>query len=150
MTRIKFRFLALIVPIICLTIAGIQLYLSKTSALSLWKGGGFGMYTELHPNNTRSLWLDLGDKQISFSAFKSSLESSLKTANYSQLFPYIQAQVRSIRYYPNTEKLELLRNDLQKSLILIKSDLLIRDVYVVELSLDTASARYTAKRIKLP
>lgn len=108
------------------------------------------MYTELHPNNTRSLWLDLGDKQISFSAFKSSLESSLKTANYSQLFPYIQAQVRSIRYYPNTEKLELLRNDLQKSLILIKSDLLIRDVYVVELSLDTASARYTAKRIKLP
>ena len=31
---------------------------SNTSALSSWKGGGFGMYTDPHPNN-RTVWLVL-------------------------------------------------------------------------------------------
>lgn len=34
----------------------VQLYTHKTTALTAWKGGGFGMYTEPHVLN-RSVWL---------------------------------------------------------------------------------------------
>lgn len=150
MTTEKRKILLFIMPIICIVIAGIQLYLSKTTALSLWKGGGFGMYTELHPNNARSIWLDLGDKQVSFTALKENLNLSLKAKENSTLISYVQAQVRELRYYPTKSKLELLKNDLQKILVLAKSDVVIRDIYMVELKLDTSTASYTAKRVDVP
>ena len=34
-------------------VAGVQLYIVNTTALSQWKGGGFGMYTTPHPNYTK-------------------------------------------------------------------------------------------------
>ena len=37
------------VPAFVSLIAIIQFYNSQTSALSPWKGGGFGMYTKVHP-----------------------------------------------------------------------------------------------------
>ena len=38
-----------LLPTLVFSIALIQLYNSKTTALSPWKGGGFGMYTNIHP-----------------------------------------------------------------------------------------------------
>lgn len=150
MTTEKRKILPYIMPITYIIIASFQLYLSKTTALSLWKGGGFGMYTELHPNNARSIWLDLGDKQISLNAFKENLLHDLNIPENKTLATYIQAQVRKIRYYPTVCKLALLKNDLQKILALAKSELVIKDVYLVELQLDTSTAVYSAKRVALP
>lgn len=36
----------------------VQLYTHKTTALTAWKGGGFGMYTEPHAED-RSVWIQL-------------------------------------------------------------------------------------------
>jgi hypothetical protein len=37
-------------------IASLQIFHSNFSDLTRWKGGGFGMYTEMYPEN-RSIWL---------------------------------------------------------------------------------------------
>lgn len=42
------------VPIL---IASIQLFFYKTSDLTSWRGGGFGMYSDPHPNISRNVWL---------------------------------------------------------------------------------------------
>lgn len=47
---------AALVPALALLIATLQLIVSSLSTLTPWKGGGFGMYSELHPNK-RQLWL---------------------------------------------------------------------------------------------
>lgn len=38
-------------------VAGLQAVLASTTALSRWKGGGFGMYTDPHPYQSRVVWL---------------------------------------------------------------------------------------------
>lgn len=43
-----------------LGVALFQVWFSNTSNLSRWKGGGFGMYTGMHPNN-RSVWVKIED-----------------------------------------------------------------------------------------
>lgn len=47
---------AALVPVLALLIATLQLMISSLSPLTPWKGGGFGMYSEIHPNK-RQLWL---------------------------------------------------------------------------------------------
>jgi hypothetical protein len=51
--KIMFRWLLIMVPI---AIIAFQLYFSNFSNLTRWKGGGFGMYTDIHINH-RSIWL---------------------------------------------------------------------------------------------
>ena len=48
----------LLVPTVLITIAGHQLYCSKYFNLSNWKGGGFGMYSEIHCFISRQLWVE--------------------------------------------------------------------------------------------
>ena len=46
--------------LICLIITNVffQFFTHKTTALTAWKGGGFGMYTAPHPDG-RAVWLEL-------------------------------------------------------------------------------------------
>jgi hypothetical protein len=43
--------------VIAVVIASFQVYYSKLSDLTTWRGGGFGMYSDAHPSNTRRVWL---------------------------------------------------------------------------------------------
>lgn len=45
------------VVVIPILIAVSEFILYKTSDLSLWKGGGFGMYSDPHPSTARHVWL---------------------------------------------------------------------------------------------
>jgi hypothetical protein len=38
-------------------VATVQVFLSNTSNLTTWRGGGFGMYTDPHPHLGRPVWL---------------------------------------------------------------------------------------------
>ena len=69
-----------------------QIYLSSEKELSKWKGGGFGMYTEVHYNNYE-VWIS---KQ------KVSIES-LKRQNQS-----IKEQIDRCKLWPNSIELEKL------------------------------------------
>lgn len=51
--KIIFRWLLLIVPV---AVIAVQLCFSNFSNLTRWKGGGFGMYTDIHIQH-RSVWL---------------------------------------------------------------------------------------------
>lgn len=53
-TRARFR--VFVVPLVLLIVAGVQMARVFTTGQSRWRGGGFGMYAELHPNVTQ-IWL---------------------------------------------------------------------------------------------
>lgn len=40
-------------------IAAVQTYLSQTTILSPWKGGGFGMYSAPHPTQLRAIFVEV-------------------------------------------------------------------------------------------
>lgn len=48
MTKKKWPILTYIVPIVALIVVASQIFLVNTSRLNKWKGGGFGMYSEVH------------------------------------------------------------------------------------------------------
>lgn len=52
------RFQELLLVLIPVVVALSQLYFSNFSDLTRWKGGGFGMYTDPHPNLSRFVWLE--------------------------------------------------------------------------------------------
>jgi len=52
------RAAAYALPAVAVLVALLQLFLVSTSDLSRWKGGGFGMYADPHPNSARQAWLE--------------------------------------------------------------------------------------------
>jgi hypothetical protein len=50
-------------PAIIIAVAGFQFYQSKYHQLSRWKGGGFGMYSEVHPDR-RQIWVITHDSSF--------------------------------------------------------------------------------------
>lgn len=48
MTKPKVLIFKYWVPIIALVIVAVHFFLTKTTNLNSWKGGGFGMYSEVH------------------------------------------------------------------------------------------------------
>lgn len=54
----KPRFLEILLISLPVLIAAVQIYLSSTSNLTSWRGGGFGMYTEPHPLVSRFIWME--------------------------------------------------------------------------------------------
>lgn len=50
------------IPVLMVVVICVQLYSVQTAQLSRWRGGGFGMYSEYHPN-TRHFWLTPPDKE---------------------------------------------------------------------------------------
>ena len=43
--------------LIPISVACIQTYLTSATDLTRWRGGGFGMYSDPHPNQGRNVWL---------------------------------------------------------------------------------------------
>lgn len=43
--------------LIPIAVACVQMYLTSTTDLTRWRGGGFGMYSDPHPNQGRNVWL---------------------------------------------------------------------------------------------
>jgi len=52
------KVLAALLTLVVIANVGWQFYSHKTTTLTPWKGGGFGMYTAPHPD-TRSVWLEM-------------------------------------------------------------------------------------------
>ncbi len=52
------KLLAVLLVILVTANVGFQFYTHKTTALTPWKGGGFGMYTEPHADS-RTVWLEM-------------------------------------------------------------------------------------------
>ena len=52
------KVLATLLVVLVVVNVGLQFYTHKTTALTPWKGGGFGMYTEPHADN-RTVWLEM-------------------------------------------------------------------------------------------
>ena len=50
------RLRAFVAPLLLLVVASVQIVRVFTAGQSRWRGGGFGMYAELHPNATQ-VWL---------------------------------------------------------------------------------------------
>ena len=48
------------IPIIFFLMACWQFYMVDAHGLTRWKGGGYGMYTEIHPKE-RQVWVQWGD-----------------------------------------------------------------------------------------
>jgi hypothetical protein len=63
-------------PAIIIAVAGFQFYQSNYHQLSRWKGGGFGMYSEVHPDR-RQIWVITHD-----SSFQVNIQSKLYAAAY--------------------------------------------------------------------
>jgi len=54
----KAKLLAIVLIVLVAANVAWQFYTHKTTALSPWKGGGFGMYTEPH-SDSRTVWLEM-------------------------------------------------------------------------------------------
>lgn len=81
----------------------VQTYMHKTTALTAWKGGGFGMYTEPHPDQ-RTVLLEIGGGAAQLvlwpeggnvSDWAGSLQPQGRKAVLS-----LQDQAARFRYYP--------------------------------------------------
>lgn len=58
----RYRRVRYLLPlVVMLVIASIQIARVHLYGQTRWRGGGFGMYTELHPNHTE-IWVYRGDK----------------------------------------------------------------------------------------
>ncbi len=66
-----------LVPILLCLVAGIQFFQSQTSYLSPWKGGGFGMYTTIHPLYSK---ITINDSIVADTIFKKGYYNSYNTS----------------------------------------------------------------------
>lgn len=90
-----------------------QFYTHKTTALTPWKGGGFGMYTETHVDN-RTVWLEFeganGTTQLRIYPENEGIRTwvegvSLKGGTVLQS---ITNQAAGLRYYPGSKDADAL------------------------------------------
>ena len=54
MPRFRVEYVVVAIPVL---IAALHIPLVETSSQTRWKGGGFGMYSDPHPNSYRVVWL---------------------------------------------------------------------------------------------
>ena len=107
------RFLA--IGLICLIVAnaGFQFYTHKTTALTAWKGGGFGMYTEPHADG-RTVWLEMrgNDGTVEMRVHPENEELRIWIDGVSlrggAALQIISKQAEGLRYYPDKEKADAL------------------------------------------
>lgn len=94
-------------PAIVVVVALLQLVLVYNSSLSRWKGGGFGMYADPHPNSFRTFWLK-GNRNGEEKAFRiypidnhvdwDKLDGTLAKS----LIQSMRSKAKVARYYPAT------------------------------------------------
>ncbi|PIK14204.1 hypothetical protein [Halobacteriovorax sp. JY17] len=108
---IKKNFLLYLIPMVALVVGVIQWSLVETTLLSRWKGGGFGMYTELHPNVARTSWVSFQVNNKSYKMRGKDIKEALKE---SQIFgprtdlaiSHLYNNLKDLRYYPNAESIK--------------------------------------------
>lgn len=83
--------LKLSIPLIIIWVAGWQYYMVYNQELTRWKGGGFGMYAEIHPQY-RQVWATINDSSFMINA----------TSKHSQTW---QTKASVLCYRPNKKKL---------------------------------------------
>jgi len=76
-----------LIPTIALVNSLVQFYISSTSSLVKWKGGGFGMYSAIHYTD-RNIWIEFNTESNKY---------YLNPFNYVDIAPYL--------IYPNREAL---------------------------------------------
>ncbi|TNE99520.1 MAG: hypothetical protein EP326_07970, partial [Deltaproteobacteria bacterium] len=106
----------LIIPSLALFIALIQWGIFLTTDLTEWKGGGFGMYTTLHPNTARTIWLE-----YDFNGFrvlqrpdelqKRIVEEKSFGERSSDVAAWFKNEMQKMRYFPYRSRLESFAKD---------------------------------------
>lgn len=90
----------LVVPTILIIVAGCQFYCSTYFNLSNWKGGGFGMYSEIHCFISRQVWFQLDTGYVN-------LGSGAENYKYGM-------HLKKLRIFPTDAKLAELAKQLRK------------------------------------
>lgn len=109
--RISKLFLVLL-PVV---VAGFQIWFSNTSNLTRWKGGGFGMYTGMHPNN-RSVWINLPDANGShyFRVDSPPKDSSGKNGLVQSIHPILKPKMGRLKNFPGSLDVQFLDKSLDE------------------------------------
>lgn len=114
---IRFKLLPWMVVLIPLLIAHTQLYFYTYSDLSSWKGGGFGMYSEPHPNSSRSIWIE-GYRDSTKTAFRLYPMDSrvnlkkIKSNDVRKLIQQMSAVAKKAKNFPSNTNFEVIQRNL--------------------------------------
>ncbi len=93
--------------------AGFQFYTHKTTALTAWKGGGFGMYTEPHADG-RTVWLEMrgGNGTVEMRVYPENEELRIWIDGVSlrggAALQIISSQAEKLRHFPDQQKADAL------------------------------------------
>lgn len=79
----------LTIPILAIVIIAIQLTIINQHQLSRWRGGGFGMYAEVHPNEFQ-VWVN---------------PSSIPFDDLVQSYPELKTAVNKTKIYPSVSNM---------------------------------------------
>ena len=114
----------IVIPIL---VALSQFVLYKTSDLTLWKGGGFGMYSTPHPVTSRHAWL-IGetDGEPTFYRMHHLDErlnlDQLKDESLKSCLQDFVAEAKYMRYFPSFGKKREMKERYKRLLSLIDAD----------------------------
>ena len=114
----------IVIPIL---VALSQFVLYKTSDLTLWKGGGFGMYSTPHPVTSRHAWL-IGetDGEPTFYRMHHLDErlnlNQLKDESLQTCLQDFVADAKYMRYFPSFAKKRKMKERYKRLLSLIDTD----------------------------
>lgn len=109
------KVLATLLVVLVVVNVSLQFYTHKTTALTPWKGGGFGMYTEPHADS-RTVWLEMrsGDQLAQMRLYPENKiiadwqdGISLKGG---QFLEGITNKAAELRFYPRTKEAEEIIN----------------------------------------
>ena len=113
-----------------------QIYLHTTSDLTSWKGGGFGMYSDAHPNSSRNIWIEGVKDSIYRSVRIHPLDERIGYGNMRDNplrrdLRQLRGVAREGRNFPSGPTLSSLRREIKLFLDKHKDDELIRDLFPV-------------------
>jgi hypothetical protein len=125
--------------LICLPIlvALSQIYFYQTSDLTSWKGGGFGMYSDAHPNSSRNIWIEGVTDSVHRSVRIHPIDERLGYGNmrYNQLYRdlrQLRRVARESQNFPSGPVLSSLKNEINHFLQDHKDDKIISELFPVE------------------
>jgi len=101
------KILNYIVPIIALVVIAIQVIMVETNNLSKWRGGGFGMYSEVHYQQ-REVWINNTNIQLD-SIFENDkeVELAVKRARLLPSKKELQKTAKLVKNHFNTDTITI-------------------------------------------
>ena len=108
---LRLETLLVVVPAI---VACLQIYLTSVSDLTRWRGGGFGMYSDAHPSQSRNVWVvgeaDGEERSIRLYPPDERLAySSMRNTQFRRDLRALRQEARGARNFPSTANLGPLR-----------------------------------------